>query len=391
MIGHCKTRAVATSSWSAGSRWKGCGSWVDSTTIRGWRCRSDTPCPARARSIQSPTGRSSLSLPYSTSFATSQQEMILTPKTGSAPSSRSSRCLGCSRSGRETHQTQMWVSSRITAGRPSPRRQQAPTAHGTREPNLEGFGRRPSSIPRSSRPPTLQPAGRAQMEGRPKRVRHAHRLSSLSSVLARPQYRGFGHEMDNGPIRTQTAREHYSREVPSRQLDERPAVEGSQRNAESRARLRCYCLGVGDVFFVGALEVFDVAMVEVPDTGGDFVDQIVIVGDQKDGALVFLEGEVEGVDGLEIEVIGGFVEHQEVGLLEHEAAEDEAGGFAAGERLGGLERIVAGEQHFAEEPAQFLLRGLRIELVQPLDGGQPVRDRDRKSTTSELQSPMYLV
>ena len=113
---------------------------------------------------------------YSTSFATSQQEMILTPKTGSAPSSRSSRCLGCSRSGRETHQTQMWVSSRITAGRPSPRRQQAPTAHGTREPNLEGFGRRPSSIPRSSRPPTLQPAGRAQMEGHPKRVRHAHRL-----------------------------------------------------------------------------------------------------------------------------------------------------------------------------------------------------------------------
>src|ERR1017187_3219728 len=106
--------------------------------------------------------------------------------------------------------------------------------------------------------------------------------------------------MDNGPIRTQTAREHYSREVPSRQLDERPAVEGSQRNAESRARLRCYCLGVGDVFFVGALEVFDVAMVEVPDTGGDFVDEIVIVSDQKDGALVFLEGEVEGVDGLEI-------------------------------------------------------------------------------------------
>jgi hypothetical protein len=36
-------------------------------------------------------------------------EMILTPKTRSTPSSRSSRCLGCSRSGRETHQSQMWV------------------------------------------------------------------------------------------------------------------------------------------------------------------------------------------------------------------------------------------------------------------------------------------
>ncbi len=127
-------------------------------------------------SIQSPTARSNFGLPYSTSFATSQQEMMLTPKTRSAPISRSSRCLGCSRSGRETHQTQMWVSSRITAGRPSPRWQRAPTAHGTRKPNLEGFGPRPSPIPRFSKPPTLQPAGRAQMGGPPKRVRHARRL-----------------------------------------------------------------------------------------------------------------------------------------------------------------------------------------------------------------------
>jgi hypothetical protein len=168
--------AVATSNWSAGSRWKGCGSCVDSTTIRGWRCRNDTPGSARAVSIQSPTERSSFSLPYSTSFATSQQELILTAQTRSAPSSRSSRCLGCSRSGRETHQTQMWVSSRITVGRPSPRWQQAPTAHGTREPNLVGFGPRPSLIPRFSRAATLPPAGRAQMEGPPKQVRHAHRL-----------------------------------------------------------------------------------------------------------------------------------------------------------------------------------------------------------------------
>ena len=168
-------RAVATSNWSAGSRWKGCGSWVDSTTMCGWRCRSTTPGSARAPSIQSPTVRSSFSLPYSTSFATSQQEMILTPKTRSAPISRSSRCLGCSRSGRETHQTQMWVSSRITAGRPSLRWQQAPTAHGTREPNPEGFGPQPLIL-RFSRPPTLRPAGRAQMEGPPKRARHAHRL-----------------------------------------------------------------------------------------------------------------------------------------------------------------------------------------------------------------------
>ena len=184
------TRAVATSNWSAGSRWKGCGSWVDSTTIRGSRCTSVTPGSARALSIQSPTARSSFSLPYSTSFATSQQETMLTPKTRSTPSSRRSRCLDCSRSGRETHQTQMWVSSRITSGRPSPRWQQAPTAHETREPTLEGFCSRVPLNPRSSRPPIRQPVGRARMGGPPKQVCHARRLSSLSSVLARPHYRG---------------------------------------------------------------------------------------------------------------------------------------------------------------------------------------------------------
>ena len=100
---------------------------------------------------------------------------------------RSSRCRGYSRSGRETHQSQMWVYSRITVGRPRPRWQPAPTAHETREPNLEGFGPRPPPTPWFSRPPTLQPAGRAQMGGSAKRARHARRLQSLSIVPARPK------------------------------------------------------------------------------------------------------------------------------------------------------------------------------------------------------------
>src|ERR1039458_7449307 len=48
---------------------------------------SNTPGPARALSIQCPPARSSLSRPYSTSLATSQQEMMLTPKTRSTPRS----------------------------------------------------------------------------------------------------------------------------------------------------------------------------------------------------------------------------------------------------------------------------------------------------------------
>jgi hypothetical protein len=137
-------------------------------------CRRDTPGSARALSIHRPTSRSSFSLPYSTSLATSQQEMMLTPRTRSAPRSRRSRCFARSRSDRATHHTQMWVSSRITAGRPSPRRQQDRRAHGIRQPNLEGFGPRPPIL-RLSRPPVPQQLGQDQREDPPERVRHAHR------------------------------------------------------------------------------------------------------------------------------------------------------------------------------------------------------------------------
>jgi hypothetical protein len=51
---------------------------VDSTTIGGLRCSRETPGSARALSIQGPTERSSFSRPYCTSFATSQQEIMLT-------------------------------------------------------------------------------------------------------------------------------------------------------------------------------------------------------------------------------------------------------------------------------------------------------------------------
>ena len=53
-------------------------------------------------------------------------------------------------------------------------------------------------------------------------------------------------------------------------------------------------------FLVGAVEVFDAALVEVPEAGGYFVDQVVVVGNQKDRSLVALEGDVEGVDGFEV-------------------------------------------------------------------------------------------
>ena len=71
---------------------------------------------------------------------------------------------------------------------------------------------------------------------------------------------------------------------------------------------------------------------EMPDARGHFVDHVVVVGDEQDRAVVFLQRDIQRVDGLEVEVIGGLVEHQEIRLLQHQAAENQARGFAAGKR-----------------------------------------------------------
>jgi hypothetical protein len=101
----------------------------------------------------------------------------------------------------------------------------------------------------------------------------------------------------------------------------------------------------------------------MPDAGGDFFDEVVIVGDEQDGALVFLQRDVEGVDGFQVEVVGRLVEDQHVGLLQHELAEEQACGFAAGERFGGLQAFFAAEEHLAEQAADVFGAGLRIELT----------------------------
>ena len=43
---------------------------------------------------------------------------------------------------------------------------------------------------------------------------------------------------------------------------------------------------------------------------------------------------VERVDGFEVEVVGGFVEDEDVGLLQHDLAEEQACGFASRESVG---------------------------------------------------------
>src|SRR5215469_5345393 len=113
-------------------------------------------------------------------------------------------------------------------------------------------------------------------------------------------------------------------------------------------------------------------VLEVPDTGCDLIDQIVIVGDQQHGPLVSLQGNVQRVDRLEVEVVRGLVENKDVWLLQHQLAEKQARGLASRQNTDGLGCFLAGEEHLAENSAQLLSDGSRIPLMQPLDGGRPL-------------------
>src|SRR5579871_4942759 len=78
----------------------------------------------------------------------------------------------------------------------------------------------------------------------------------------------------------------------SRSRAESPALYRQLHDARNRAAtkqtrkwryaaemLGGFFLRVSQVLFVGALEVLDLAALKMPDAGGDFVDDVVVVGD----------------------------------------------------------------------------------------------------------------
>src|SRR5882724_13721403 len=63
------------------------------------------------------------------------------------------------------------------------------------------------------------------------------------------------------------------------------------------------------VLLVRAFEVSDLMVAfEVPDPGGDFIDQVFVMRDEKHRSRITLESDVKSVDRLEIQVVGRFVE-----------------------------------------------------------------------------------
>src|SRR5215467_7805045 len=133
--------------------------------------------------------------------------------------------------------------------------------------------------------------------------------------------------------------------------------------------------GLSEELLVGSLEVLQAVVLEIPDSSGHFIDHIVIVSYEEQGARITLKRDIEGVDRFQIEMVGWFVQYQEVGLLQHQPAENDSRRFAAGEGLRRFERILAAEEHLAEQSSQFLLRRTWIEAMEPFDDADAGWDR----------------
>ena len=74
------------------------------------------------------------------------------------------------------------------------------------------------------------------------------------------------------------------------------------------------------------------AAVELEDPPGHVVEEIAVVGDRHHGALVVLQEAFEPGHRLGVEVVGGLVEQQQIGLREQQPAERHPAALAARER-----------------------------------------------------------
>ena len=73
------------------------------------------------------------------------------------------------------------------------------------------------------------------------------------------------------------------------------------------------------------------AALELEDPAGDVVEEVAVVGDGDDGAVVVAQRALEPRHRLGVEVVGGLVEQQQVGLGQQQAAQRDAALLAAGE------------------------------------------------------------
>ena len=104
------------------------------------------------------------------------------------------------------------------------------------------------------------------------------------------------------------------------------------------------------------LEIGDDAVFQGPDAGGEPVDEIPVMGDKEQSALVLLHGFLDPLSGIQIQMVRRLVQDEEVDFFVHQHTKPQAALLPAGEDRDRLEHILPLE----EEAAQSVPRLLRV-------------------------------
>ena len=75
------------------------------------------------------------------------------------------------------------------------------------------------------------------------------------------------------------------------------------------------------------------AAVDLADPLGNVIQEVTVVGDGQNGALVVVQEVLEPQDGLRVQVVRGLVEQQQIGSLEQQLAQSHATALAAREHV----------------------------------------------------------
>ena len=130
-----------------------------------------------------------------------------------------------------------------------------------------------------------------------------------------------------------------------------------------------------EVLRVGALVLAQVAFVEVQHLRDRLVEQLEVVAHDEQRAAVRAEEAHQPFLGVDVEVVGGLVEHQVLGAAEQDARELDPAPLATGERGEREQGAVGGEAEAGEDPVHVGLGPVAARVAEGLLGVREAADR----------------
>ena len=93
----------------------------------------------------------------------------------------------------------------------------------------------------------------------------------------------------------------------------------------------------------------EAAILDQPDAVGQALDEGAVVTDHHEGSAEVLQGHFQRLDHFHVEVVGGFVQNEEVVVFLRQFQQGQAGAFPAAQDAGGFVVLVVGEHEGAEQ------------------------------------------